>query len=65
MKITQACTTAQENTGKLIENVISHALSKPQDSTPPNPALDPGSSQISNSSYEANAICLFSHPTTS
>ena len=33
-KITQACITAQETTGKLIENVISQALTKPQDSTP-------------------------------
>ena len=28
-KIMWACTTAQENTGKLIENVISQALTKP------------------------------------
>ena len=33
-KITSACTAAQENTGKLIENVISQALARPQDSTP-------------------------------
>ena len=33
-KTTQACIAAQENTGKLIENVISQALMKPQDVTP-------------------------------
>ena len=33
-KITQACTAAQENTGKLIENAISQALTKPQDFMP-------------------------------
>ena len=31
---TQACTTAKEKNGKLIENVISKALIKPQDSIP-------------------------------
>ena len=50
----QAYTKAQENIGKLIENVISQALTKSQDSTPPNPALDSRSNQTSNSSYEAN-----------
>ena len=35
-KFTQACTTAHENTGKLIENV-SQALTKPQDITPLTP----------------------------
>ena len=39
-KITQACMAAQENTGKLIENAISQALSKPQDIMPPYPAID-------------------------
>ena len=39
-KIMQACTVVQENTGKLIENPISHALNKPQDVTPPNPHID-------------------------
>ena len=34
-KITQACTTAQENTGKLIENTIPQALTKPQGVTLP------------------------------
>ena len=34
-KITQEYTTAQENTGKLIENAVSQALNKSQDSTPP------------------------------
>ena len=53
-KITHAYTTAQENTGKLIKNVISQALTKSQDNTPPNPALDPRSNQTANSSYEAN-----------
>ena len=52
--ITQACTTAQENTGKLIEYVISQALTKPQDITPPNPTLASRSNQTSNSSYETN-----------
>ena len=33
-KITQAYTTAHENTGKLIENPISQALTKLQDSPP-------------------------------
>ena len=28
-KIKQTCTTAQENTGKLIENAMSQALTKP------------------------------------
>ena len=51
-KITQAFTTDQENTGKLIENVISQAVTKPEDITPPNPTLDSRSSQTSNSSYE-------------
>ena len=53
-KITQACTTAQENTGKLIENVISQAFTKPQDITPPNPTVDSRSNQTSNSSCETN-----------
>ena len=44
-KITQAYTTTQENTGKLTENVISQELTKLQDSTPPNPTLDPRSNQ--------------------
>ena len=48
-KITQACTTAQENNGKLIENIISQPLTKLQDIKP-----KPRSSQTSNSSYEAN-----------
>ena len=39
-KITQACTTAQENTSKLIENALSQALAKPQDITPPNSTVD-------------------------
>ena len=34
-KITQACTTVQENTGKLIEKAISQALTKSQDITHP------------------------------
>ena len=40
IKITQACTAVQENTGKLIENAISQALTKPQDVTPCNPIID-------------------------
>ena len=39
-KSTQACTVAQENTGKLIENAISQALTRPQDVTPPIPTID-------------------------
>ena len=57
MKISQTCTTAQENIGKLIENIISQALSKPQDSTPPNPTLDSKSSQTSNSSMKQTGPC--------
>ena len=38
-KIMQACTIAEENTGKLIENAISQALTKPQDVMPPNPTI--------------------------
>ena len=49
-KITQACTTAHENTGKLIESAISLALTKPKDITPPNPIVDSQSNQMSNSS---------------
>ena len=33
-QIMQACTTAQENTSKLIENTILQTLTKPQDVTP-------------------------------
>ena len=36
-RITQAGTTAQENLSKLIKNVISQALTKPQDPTPQTP----------------------------
>ena len=61
-KITQACTTAQENTGKLIENAISQASTKPQDITPPYPTGDSSSNQTLNSSYETNLIS--SWPTT-
>ena len=32
-KITQTCTTAQENTSRLVQDVISQALSSPQDRT--------------------------------
>ena len=52
-KITQVCTAAQENTGKLIENAISQALDKPQDVTPPNPTMESrafGTNHTSNSS---------------
>ena len=48
-KITQACTTGQENTGKLIENVISQALAKPQDITPPHATVDSRHNWTSNS----------------
>ena len=53
-KITQAYTTAQVNNGKLIQNGISQALTKPHDSASPNPTLDSRSSWTSNSSYKAN-----------
>ena len=56
-KITQACTTAQENTGKLIQNAILQALTKLQDIMPPNPAIDSrtfGMNCASNSSYKTN-----------
>ena len=53
-KITQACTAAQENTSKLIENAISQALTKPQDITSPNPTIDSRSNLMSTSSYETN-----------
>ena len=53
----QTYTAAQENTGKLIENMISQALIKPQDVTPPNPTIDLRTfrtNHISNSSFETN-----------
>ena len=56
-KIMQACTVAQENTGKLIENAISQTLTKSQGVTPPNPTTDSrafGTNHASNSSYETN-----------
>ena len=52
----------KKTTVKLVENAISQALTKPQDSTPPNTALESRSSQTSNSSYEANRTS--SWPTT-
>ena len=61
-KITQVCTATQENTGKLIENVISQALTKPQDITPTNPTIDSRSNWMSNSSYMTN--WTLSWPTT-
>ena len=64
-KITQAWTAAQENTGKLIENIISQALTKPKDVTPPNPTIDSkmfGTNCTSNSSYETK--WALSSPTT-
>ena len=54
-KITQACTAAQENTGKLVENATSQVLTKPQDIMPSNPAIDSRTLEAncaSNSSYE-------------
>ena len=39
-KLTRACTAAQGNTSKLIENAILQALTKPKDVTPPNPTID-------------------------
>ena len=53
-KIIQAYTTAQENTGKLIENGVSQVLTKQQDITPPNPTVDSRSNQRSYSHYETN-----------
>ena len=56
-KITQACTIAQENTGKLIENVISQVSTKPQHVAPPNPTVHSRTFENnlrSNSSYETN-----------
>ena len=40
IKITHSCTSAQENAGKLIENAISQALTKPQNVMPPNSTID-------------------------
>ena len=57
INITQAYTAAQENTGKLIKNAISQALTKQQDVMPPNPATDSRTFRTyhaSNSSYETN-----------
>ena len=56
-KMMQAYTAAQENTGKLIENAMSWALTKLQKVTPPNPTIDSGTfgtNHASNSSYETN-----------
>ena len=56
-RVTQACMADQENTGKLIENAISRALTKPQDVMSPNPAIDSrsfGTNCASNSSYKTN-----------
>ena len=63
--ITQACTAAQENTGKLIENAISKALTKSQDVTTPDPTEESrifGTNCTSNSSYESS--WTLSWPTT-
>ena len=71
IKITQASTAAQENTGKLMENAILQAVIKPQDITPPNPVRDSrtvGTDSTSNSSCETNWTVLankqFWHTTT-
>ena len=56
-KITQACTAAQENTAKLIENAILQALTKPQDIIPHYPARDCrtfGANQDSYFPYDTN-----------
>ena len=48
---------AHANTGKLIENPISQALTRPQDVMPPNSTIDSrtfGTNHTSHSSYEAN-----------
>ena len=39
-KITQTCTAAQENTGKLKEDAISQTPPKPQDVMPSKPTID-------------------------
>ena len=56
-KIMQASTAARVNAGKLIENAILQALSRPQDIMPHNPTLDSrtyGPNFTSNSSYGTN-----------
>ena len=37
-KITEACTVTQENTSRLVQDAISWALAKPQDSKPTRPS---------------------------
>ena len=57
IEIMQACIVAQENAGKLIENAISHALTKPQDVMPLNLTINPRTFRTncaSNSSYKTN-----------
>ena len=56
-KIIQMHTVAQENTGKLIENVIWQALTKQQNITPPYPTRDSrafAANHEYNSSYDTN-----------
>ena len=56
-KITQAYTATQENTGKLIKNTITQALTKPQDIMSSNPTIHSrtyGANCASNSSYKTN-----------
>ena len=56
-KITQACSAAQENTGKLIENAISQPLTKLKGITTPNPGRDSRNFRAnceSNSFYKIN-----------
>ena len=53
----QACTIAQEITGKLTENTISQALTKPQEVMPPNPNMHSrtfSTNHASNYLYETN-----------
>ena len=55
-KITQACTTGKENTGKFIENAILQEPTKAQNSTAPPTSVYPRNfrANYENSSYESN-----------
>ena len=56
--ITQAYTTTQDNTSKFLENTISQALAKAQNTTTPSTSVDPRNfkANYANSSYETNWI---------
>ena len=49
------CTTEQENTSKFIENAITQALTRPQDSTPTE-ANPPGKTRTFRSNQESNSL---------